>query len=144
MTGNYVMHGKMLLMPLSGNGTCRGNFSELNIISTKKNINLKKIEGDVDATTSIVAERVMKNNGQHLKVKALFVDFNIGTAEIRLEDLFDGNSELGEAMNNFLNDNWKIVAAEIRPAIEDSIAHIVKSITERLFDEYTLDQLLPE
>lgn len=28
MKANYHMHGKVLLMPLSGNGTCTGNFSE--------------------------------------------------------------------------------------------------------------------
>lgn len=86
----------------------------------------------------------MKNDAEHLKVKELFVDFNIGTAEVHLDNLFDGNSELGEAMNSFLNENWKTVAAEIRPAIEDSIGNIVEGITGRLFDEYTLDQLLPE
>ncbi len=100
--------------------------------------------GDVDATASIKADRIMKNNVEHLTVKDLFVDFNIGTADIHLDDLFDGNSELGEAMNNFLNENWKTVAAEIRPAIEDSIGNIVQGITGRLFDEYSLDQLLPE
>ncbi|KAJ6632997.1 Protein takeout [Pseudolycoriella hygida] len=124
--GNYKMDGKLLLMPLHGNGTCNGSF------------------GDVDATASIKAERVMLKTGEHLKVKDLFVEFNIGTAEIHLNDLFDGNSELGEAMNSFLNDNWKTVAAEIRPAIEDSIGNIVRGITEKLFDEYALEQLLPE
>lgn len=102
------------------------------------------VTGDVDATASIKAERVMKNNVEHLAVKDLFVKFNIGTAEVHLDDLFDGNAELGEAMNNFLNENWKSVVAEVRPAIEDSIANIVGGIAGRLFDEYSLDELLPE
>lgn len=86
----------------------------------------------------------MKNDAEHLKVKDLFVEFNIGTAEIHLDDLFDGNNELSEAMNSFLNDNWQTVLNEVRPAIEDSIGNIVQGITGRLFDEYTFDQLLPE
>lgn len=86
----------------------------------------------------------MKNNAEHLQVKDILVDFNIGTADVHLDDLFDGNSELSEAMNSFLNDNWQTVADEMRPAIKDSIGNIVRGITGRLFDEYTLDQLLPE
>lgn len=86
----------------------------------------------------------MTNNGEHLKVKDLFIEFNVGTADIHLNDLFNGNSELGEAMNSFLNENWKTVTAEMRPALEDTIANIVQGITGRLFEEYTLDQLLPE
>lgn len=72
------------------------------------------------------------------------MEFNIGTAEIHLDNLFDGHADLGEAMNSFLNENWKTVAAEMRPAIQDSIGNIVNGITGRLFDEFTFDQLLPE
>lgn len=86
----------------------------------------------------------MKNNVEHLKVKDLFIEFSIGSAAVHLDDLFDGNSELGEAMNNFLNENWNSVADEVRPAVEDSISNIVGGIAGRLFDEYSLDQLLPE
>lgn len=81
---------------------------------------------------------------QHLRVNDLNVEFNIGNAEVRLDNLFNGEAELGEAMNTFLNENWRSVAAEMRPAMEDAISNILQGITGRLFDMYTLDQILPE
>lgn len=83
-------------------------------------------------------------NQQHLRVNELNVEFNIGNASVRLDDLFNGDAELGEAMNNFLNENWRSVAAEMRPAMEDAISNILQGITGRLFEMYTLDQILPE
>lgn len=83
-------------------------------------------------------------NRQHLRVNDLIVEFNIGNAEVRLDNLFNGEAELGEAMNTFLNENWRSVAAEMRPAMEDAISNILQGITGRLFDMYTLDQILPE
>lgn len=32
MTADYHIHGKLLLMPLAGNGTCRGNFCKFSTI----------------------------------------------------------------------------------------------------------------
>lgn len=86
----------------------------------------------------------MVNGREYLSVSDLYVEFNIGNAEVRLDDLFNGDRKLGEAMNNFLNENWRAVAAEIRPALEDTIGSIVQGITGRLFEAYTFEQLLPE
>lgn len=80
----------------------------------------------------------------HLRVADLFVDFNIGNADIQLDDLFNGDTELGAAMNQFLNENWQTVATEMRPALEDAIASILHGMTDRFFDAYTMDQLFPE
>lgn len=104
----------------------------------------KKLLADVDATASMKAERYTKHNQDYLKVKELFIDFNIGGATVHLKDLFNGDRELGIAMNRFLNENWKSVAAEMRPALEDAIGGILKDITDRVFQSYTIQQLMPE
>lgn len=81
---------------------------------------------------------------KHLRVSDLFVDFNVGNADVQLDDLFNGDTELGEAMNHFLNENWRSVAAEMRPALEDAISRILHGMTDRFFEAYTMDQLFPE
>lgn len=98
----------------------------------------------MDACVSIQANEVMVNGNKHLRVGDLFVDFNVGNADVQLDDLFNGDSELGEAMNHFLNENWRSVAAEMRPALEDAIARILHDMTDRFFEAYTLKQLFPE
>lgn len=98
----------------------------------------------MDACVSIQATVVHVGRNKHLRVGDLFVDFNVGNADVQLDDLFNGDSELGEAMNHFLNENWRSVAAEMRPALEDSIGRILHGMTDRFFEAYTMDQLFPE
>lgn len=93
---------------------------------------------------SIQASVINVGRNKHLRVSDLFVDFNVGNADVQLDDLFNGDTELGEAMNHFLNENWRSVAAEMRPALEDAISRILHGMTDRFFEAYTMDQLFPE
>lgn len=49
----------------------------------------------------------------------------------------------GEAMNLFLNDNWRNVANEIKPVLEDTIADIFKKFSNKIYHKYPLSVLLP-
>lgn len=56
------------MMPLMGNGACRGNFS------------------DIDAIMALKTERIIKSTGkEHFKIKELNIEFNIGNASLQLE-----------------------------------------------------------
>lgn len=88
-------------------------------------------------------QKFTKNSKTYFNVKDFFVDFKIGHATIQLDDLFNGDKELGEAMNLFLNDNWKTVASELKPVVEDTIAGIFKKLSNKIYHKYPLDQLLP-
>lgn len=49
----------------------------------------------------------------------------------------------GDAMNLFLNDNWKSVANEIKPVLEDKIADLFKKFSNKIYHKYPLNTLLP-
>jgi hypothetical protein len=49
----------------------------------------------------------------------------------------------GDAMNIFLNENWRNVAAEIKPLLEDKIGELFKKFSNNIYHKFTLDQLLP-
>lgn len=46
-------------------------------------------------------------------------------------------------MNLFLNDNWRNVANEIKPVLEDTIADIFKKFSNKIYHKYPLSVLLP-
>jgi Haemolymph juvenile hormone binding protein (JHBP) len=46
-------------------------------------------------------------------------------------------------MNKFLNEKWRPISKDIKPELEEAIAKIIRSIADRVFDLYTVDQLLP-
>lgn len=47
-------------------------------------------------------------------------------------------------MNLFLNDNWKQVANEIRPVLEDSVAMLFKKFANKIFHKFPIDTIFPE
>lgn len=52
--------------------------------------------GDIDATVTMQGERIKKDGDVYFNVKDFYVDFNIGHASIQLDDLFNGDKELGQ------------------------------------------------
>lgn len=77
-------------------------------------------------------------------MKDLFVEFNIGNASIHLDNLFNGDAELGATMNKFLNEHWRLIAGEMRPALEDAIGDLLFQVADKLFSKYPIRVLLPE
>lgn len=85
-----------------------------------------------------------RNGNDHLKVEDVAVEFNIGDASVHLENLFDGSRDLDAIINQFLNDNWRAITAEIRPALARSIEHILREIAGRIYENYSVNEILPE
>lgn len=101
--------------------------------------------GDIDAAVSMEHNIITKmDNRKHLDVSDVKVELNIGSASVNLDNLFNGDAELGSMMNRFLNDNWREITAEIRPALAESTQHILRGMANRLTEMYSIDQFLPE
>ncbi|XP_014094255.2 protein takeout [Bactrocera oleae] len=126
MNAKYKMKGKIMMMPLLGEGDFKANFS------------------NVELNTVISAERYTKNKRLYAKVKDVKVKYKLGKADLYLSNLFNGDQALGERMNTFLNENWDSLLNELRPLMETSISDIVRASTEKLFDTYSFEELLPE
>lgn len=92
----------------------------------------------------ITAERYTKNERLYAKVKDVKVKYTLGKAELYLSNLFNGDQALGERMNTFVNENWDSLLNELRPLMETSMSDIVRVSTEKIFDTYSFDELLPE
>lgn len=51
--------------------------------------------GNIDATIVMQGQRINKDNETYFNVQDFFVDFDIGHAFIQLDNLFNGDEELG-------------------------------------------------
>lgn len=99
---------------------------------------------DVDATLTIKKKDSSENvhDENESRVADINVEFNIGGASVHLDNLFNGEPELGAMMNKFLNSNWREITAEIRPALADSIERILYGIAHQLNELYGLNNIL--
>ncbi|XP_020289007.1 protein takeout-like [Pseudomyrmex gracilis] len=127
MTSRYNMHGKILMLPVRGNGEACGNFT------------------NIDALVTVQAERYesRKTGKTHLRVTEFYMDFEVGHANVKLNDLFNGDGTLSTALNLFLNNNWKIVLAEIKPVLEETVSELFKTFANKIYAKFPLDTLLP-
>lgn len=48
----------------------------------------------------------------------------------------------GEAMNTFLNDNWRHVAQEFKPILEETIGDLFKKFANKLYHKYPIEDFL--
>lgn len=127
MTSDYIIKGNILMLPIKGNGRALANFT------------------DIDAIMTIQGERYLnrRTNKIHFRVREFHVDLNVGDAAIRLENLFGGDVKLSKAMHHFINENWKSIAAEVKPELEDIISSWFKTFSYKFYSKYPLDALLP-
>lgn len=127
MVANYIMDGRIIMLPITGNGIGYGNFT------------------DIDAIVALQLERYRNERTGliHQKVDDIYVDFEIGHATVRLDNLFNGDETLSAAMNLFLNENWSTVITEIRPKLEETVAMLVTNFTNTIFSVFPEDVLLP-
>nr|XP_023026831.1 protein takeout-like [Leptinotarsa decemlineata] len=112
------MDGKILVLPLKGNGDC-------NITATDLDFKYK--------TTYKVTE---KNGESHMYLDQQSLDFNSTRFYFQFDNLFNGDPVLGPNTNKVLNDEWESVLMEIKPAIGEAVSavasSIVNSISERV------------
>ncbi|KAJ8673670.1 hypothetical protein QAD02_004932 [Eretmocerus hayati] len=127
MQSEYKMDGKILMLPILGEGDAFGNFT------------------DIDVMATIQGERYKnKNSGKlHFRVTEFLCDFELGYASIYLDNLFNGDEVLADAMNLFLNDNWRAVAEEMKPGLEVSMSKLFKNFSNKFYSKYPIDTLLP-
>nr|CAD7595306.1 unnamed protein product [Timema genevievae] len=126
MTADYSLDGRILMLPITGSGKSHANYT------------------DIDVSCNMLGEVISKKDGKkHFNVKDFKVKFDIGHCSLHLGDLFHGDQELGDTMNMLLNDNWKNLAEEIKPTLENTISSLLKNMSNNIYRKYSLDELLP-
>lgn len=124
MRATYELKGQLLMMPINGRGDGFGNFS------------------DVDGVLSLKLNRYERNNEEFFKVDFLQIEFNIGAAKVQLDNLFEnGDEELSKSMNHFINENWRMVTAELRPTLEKTISDVLMEVADKFFEAYPIKKL---
>jgi hypothetical protein len=49
----------------------------------------------------------------------------------------------GDAVNMFLNDNWRDIATEVQPLLESKIGQLLEEFSNKIYHRFALDRLLP-
>lgn len=123
MTGDYHLAGKVLVLPIMGNGTFN-----VTLINTKSFMN-------------ITSKIIKKPNIEYLHI--IKCDLELYPEDIRMqfENLFNGDPTLGTQMNVFLNENSQTIFDELKGPFNVKFSKIFKSIVNNIFDKFPLKDL---
>nr|CAI5868767.1 unnamed protein product [Callosobruchus analis] len=125
LIGQYDVNGKILILPIQGKGPC----------------NITGIDTKFQYVFNYVLDKV--NGEEYMRLTDHDnLDFQVGKAYFKLENLFNGDKTLGDTMNNFLNENWEEVIKEIGGAISQTIRTVARTISSGYFKKVPYRELL--
>lgn len=126
INSKYSVNAKILSVPIKGQGDVTANATDC--------------IGDV----ILKAKRVQRDGGIYLEFTDIDLNLRIDNYAIRFENLFDGNKELGDAVNSSLNQNKQEFMQALKPYVEEVIESIFLDIANKITKNFTLDELFPE
>ncbi|XP_017893279.1 protein takeout-like [Ceratina calcarata] len=123
---DYKIDGKVLLLPVRGSG--------------KSNITMYELKSHND----IYCEKYQKNGETYLRIKKYVVKFNPSRVTLRFENLFDGDSILGEQMNRFINENSDLLFKELQAPYEETFGLVFTKLSNDVFSRVPFDKIFPQ
>ncbi|KAI4470664.1 hypothetical protein MML48_1g01451 [Holotrichia oblita] len=126
-TGKYIARGRVLLFQFEGEGTFKGEFSDVKMNGTWY---FKIIE---------------KKGAEYFIIDKETIDVEVaGSIVIQLEDLFRGNPQLTKNVNNAINENIDALYTDFKPLLTTTLSTVSRSYFNRVFELFPYDVLLPK
>ncbi|CAO1381475.1 unnamed protein product [Diamesa hyperborea] len=114
--GDYKMEGKILVLPITGNGKANVSMHQLTTRHELRGDTFTKDDGNV----------YLNITSYKIKFTPKYVTFFFG-------NLFNGDKLLGDTMNNFMNQNWQPVFEGLIPGYELHFGNKFREIANLLF-----------
>lgn len=123
--GRYNVDGKLLFLPVKGEGAFKGNFT-----GGAGDVRIKGVQKKINGET-------------HFVVSKLDIKISVKKGKIDLVDLFGQDKVLGEIINETINQNFDIFSQDLIPLIEKSLSRIFKQTANKILERFTMAQLFP-
>ncbi len=94
---------------------------------------------------SAAIEPVGPPGNQKLSVKRTNIDFDIASAQVQLDNLFDGRAPaVAKTVNDFINQNSGLIINEVKPQIREQVTTLVESVMNDAFSKLPADDFLQQ
>lgn len=60
---------------------------------------------------------------------------------INFTNLFNGNEQLGNNMNKFMNENWKEILDDLKGTIVDGFGNVFSTIINHVFSNFAYNEM---
>ncbi|BES97644.1 Haemolymph juvenile hormone Hypothetical protein protein (JHBP) [Nesidiocoris tenuis] len=121
----YDVDAKILAMPLKGKGPINANAS------------------DIEGRAVIKGHKQVEDGKTFVMFDELKLKLKMKNYQIRLENLFNGDKNLGEAVNAALNENKKELMNFMRPRAEELASKVLLERANKITRHFEYDELFP-
>ncbi|KAH8311178.1 hypothetical protein KR044_004683, partial [Drosophila immigrans] len=126
LIGPYSINGKILVLPISGNGM--SNFTFVN----------------TDVMVSFNGKAIEREGEIYLEPVNFVVDAIPKRLYYNFTNLFNGDKALGDNMNLFLNENWEPLFKEVKPELQVGFGTEFLDVIKNVFSKMPYNKLLVE
>ncbi|KAK4878664.1 hypothetical protein RN001_011170 [Aquatica leii] len=125
LEADYDINGKILVMPVVGEGKCTIKLEEVN------------------TTMTIKAKPFHKKGVTYSSIEEFLVTMAPKKMETIFENLFDGDAAMGAEMNKLINDNWVEVFSDVKNGYEEAFGLIFKNVANQIFKKVAFNDMFP-
>ncbi|XP_073974545.1 protein takeout-like [Rhodnius prolixus] len=122
---DYTAKGRVLVLPINGAGK---NVLKFDNLKGKLDMKFNKIKKGADTYYNVNKCDIM------LDTSRLHLDFKRSSSV---------NEGLGQNLNTVLNENWKEILTDLKPAISKAFGAAFKDLANRVFSKVPLDKVMP-
>ncbi|KPI93561.1 Protein takeout [Papilio xuthus] len=167
VSGHYEVSGQVLLFPVRSQGNFWAAFIDVAAIAkiygkeierdNEKYMSIERLlvdfklknsrfkvrdtvnHVDVAAITKIYGKEIERDNEKYMSIERLLVDFKLKNSRFKVRDTVNHGSVIGEAMNQFLNNNAPEIIEEMRPAASLAIAKHFQTFLNAAFNKIPIN-----
>lgn len=126
INGDYTMTGKILVLPINGEGRC----------------NVTMI--DVDFLSDARGDYFQKNNKTYINLHTLKLKLRPKRVHFFFENLFKNDQKLSSTINNFMNEQWELVSNNMLPGYEREFGKLLAEIANKIYSFVPTNEIFPE
>lgn len=90
---------------------------------------------------TLLGEPIQRKGNTYMKLTKYTITLRPELVKFNFENLFNGNSRLGNELNNVLNDNWDAVFSDVREGYEKGLALVFQNLAHQVFTRVPLKNI---
>lgn len=96
------------------------------------------------ARVKMRATKYQKNGQTFIKFERFNLKIQIGKNRLHLNNLFNGDQNLGQIGNQFINENSELFLNDIIPGLEKNLAEIFTATANDIVATASFDEMFPD
>lgn len=98
---------------------------------------------NVKVHLKISGSRYTKSGTDYLKVDSVKLEVKPTNIRVRYDNLFNGQKELEQVGNDYINQNIDLIAKDITPKIERGMEKKILEVANQVFEKAPADEFFP-